>query len=89
MNPRVVLLLILIALVAPWVNTLTRELFILLRSAFRGEAINDESLPQPVSPESGPGDVDKRSLNKDAAEEVKFAILEGPHQDRRGKLAKA
>ena len=91
MNLRVVLLLILMALVAPWVNTLTRELFILLRSSFRGEAIKDESLPQPVSPESGPGDVDKRSLNKDAAEaeEVKFAIFEGPHQDRRGKLAKA
>jgi hypothetical protein len=85
MNLRVVLLLILMALVAPWVNTLTRELFILLRSAF----IKDESLPQPVSPESGPVDVDKRSLNKDAAEEVKFAILEGPDQDRRGKLAKA
>ena len=89
MNPRVVLLLILIALVAPWVNTLTRELFILLRSSFCGEAIKDESLPQPVSPESGPGDVDKRSLNKDAAEEVKFAIFEGPHKDRRSKLAKA
>lgn len=89
MNARVVLLLILMALVAPWVNTLTRELFILLRSLFRGEAIKDESLPQPVSPESGPGDVDKRSLNRDAAEEVKFAILEGPDQHRRGKLAKA
>ena len=89
MNPRVVLLLILIALVAPWVNTLTRELFILLRSSFRGEAIHDESLPQPVSPESRPGDVDRRKLNRDAAEEVKFAIFEGPHQDRRGKLAKA
>ena len=89
MNPQVVLLLILMALVAPWVNTLTRELFILLRSSFRREAIKDESLPQPVSAESGPGDVDKRSLNKDAAEEVKFAILKGPHQDRRGKLAKA
>ena len=89
MNPRVVLLLILMALVAPWVNILTRELFILLRSLFRGEAMKDESLPQPVSPESGPGDVYKRSVNKDAAEEVKFAILEGPDQDRRGKLAKA
>jgi hypothetical protein len=89
MNPRVVLLLILMALVAPWVNTLTRELFILLRSSFRGEAIQDESLPQPVSPESGPGDVDKRSLNKDAAEEVEFAVREGPGQDRRGKLANA
>ena len=43
----------------------------LLRFLIPGEAIKDESLPQPVSPESGPGDVDKRSLNKDAAEEVK------------------
>ena len=89
MNARVVLLLILMALVAPWVNTLTRELFILLRSLFRGEAMKDESLFQRVPSELGPGDVDKRSLNKDAAEEVKFAILEGPDQDRRGKLAKA
>ena len=89
MNARVVLLLILMALVAPWVNTLTRELFILLRSLFRGEAIKDKSLPQPVSPESGPGDVDKRSLNRDAAEEVKFAILEGPDQRRRGSLRRA
>ena len=43
MNPRVVLLLILMALVAPWVNTLTRELFILLRSLFREEAMEDKS----------------------------------------------
>ena len=89
MNARIVLLLIFMALVAPWENTLTRELFNLLRTSFRGEAIKDESLSQPVSPESGPGDVDQRSLNKDAAEEVKFAILEGPQQDHRGKLAKA
>ena len=43
----------------------------LLRFLIRGEAIKDESLPEPVSSESGPGDVDKLSLNKDAAEEVK------------------
>ena len=61
MNPRVVLLLILMALVAPWVNTLTRELFILLRSLFRGEAMKDESLFQQVPSKLGPGDVDKRS----------------------------
>ena len=61
MNPRVVLLIILMALVAPWVNTLTREFFILLRSSFRGEAMKDESLFQQVPSKLGPGDVDKRS----------------------------
>ena len=64
MNPQVVLLLILMALVAPWVKTLTRELFILLRSLFRGEVMKDESLFQRASPELGPGNVDKRSLSE-------------------------
>ena len=64
MNTRTVLLLILMALVAPWVNTLTRELFVLLQSIFRGEAMKDKSLFQQVSSEFGPGDVDKRSLSE-------------------------
>lgn len=55
MNLQVVLLLILMALVAPWIKTLTRELFMLLRSVFRGEATKDESLLQRVSPKPGPG----------------------------------
>ena len=64
MDPKVIVLIILMALVAPWVKTLTRELFILLRSLFHGEAMKDESLFQRVSSELGPGDVDKRSLSE-------------------------
>ena len=62
MEPQLALLLILMALVAPWVKTLMRELFVLFRSLSLEETTKDQFPLKRVSATRGPGD--QRSLSE-------------------------